>query len=155
MGLLDVRVLERFEECHILTAQNFPLSCLHQDRMNAELYRYKSKNDKIIVVYDEEEKIASEAATLFLQKGFENVRLLTGGLKIIGNKFPEYMQQKRSPSPKKSTRRSSKGSYDGASVYGSGSSVISTSMQSTMSHRSTFSRAPRWNKDKDDIQRHR
>jgi len=39
----------------------------------------KNKADTMIIVYDDDEKIAAGVATLFVQKGWENVYLMSGG----------------------------------------------------------------------------
>uniref|UniRef100_A0A3Q2Y603 Rhodanese domain-containing protein n=1 Tax=Hippocampus comes TaxID=109280 RepID=A0A3Q2Y603_HIPCM len=56
-----------------------------------EVLEYKNAEGKIIIVYDEDERIASQAATSMCQRGFENLFLLSGGLKVIAQKFPEGM----------------------------------------------------------------
>ena len=66
--VLDLRTAEEFAVCHISQAVNFPLVCLHQDRMCQEIYRFKNQPTKLIVVYGDEERLASEAATTLLQK---------------------------------------------------------------------------------------
>lgn len=47
----------------------------------ADLNRHRQKNaaGKIIIVYDEDERIASQAATTMCQRGFENLFMLSGG----------------------------------------------------------------------------
>uniref|UniRef100_A0A8C6S8Q6 Centrosomal protein 41 n=1 Tax=Neogobius melanostomus TaxID=47308 RepID=A0A8C6S8Q6_9GOBI len=53
-----------------------------------EVLQYKNAPGKIIIVYDEDERTASQAATTMCQRGFENLFMLSGGLKVIGQKFP-------------------------------------------------------------------
>uniref|UniRef100_A0A7S3LR57 Rhodanese domain-containing protein n=1 Tax=Aplanochytrium stocchinoi TaxID=215587 RepID=A0A7S3LR57_9STRA len=78
MLLLDMRTREEYEACHIKQAKHFSIVGLHQDRYIPELYRFKNVESKMIVVYDEDEKLAAEAATSLNQKGYENIRLMTG-----------------------------------------------------------------------------
>ncbi|KAG7254362.1 hypothetical protein CRUP_032189 [Coryphaenoides rupestris] len=56
-----------------------------------EVLEYKNADGKIIIVYDEDERIASQAAAVMCQRGFENLFMLSGGLKVIGQKFGEGM----------------------------------------------------------------
>jgi centrosomal protein CEP41 len=42
-------------------------------------HNQKNKEDKLIVVYDEDESIAAPVATTMFQKGIDNVYLLSGG----------------------------------------------------------------------------
>lgn len=39
----------------------------------------KNAAGKIIIVYDEDERIASQAATTMCERGFENLFMLSGG----------------------------------------------------------------------------
>ncbi len=39
----------------------------------------KNAAGKIIIVYDEDERIASQAATVMCERGFENLFMLSGG----------------------------------------------------------------------------
>ncbi|KAA0724445.1 Centrosomal protein of 41 kDa [Triplophysa tibetana] len=64
--LLDVRDRDEYDQCHIISG-------------------------KIIIVYDEDERIASQAATTMCERGFENLFMLSGGLKVVVQKFPEGM----------------------------------------------------------------
>ncbi|XP_013889244.1 centrosomal protein of 41 kDa [Austrofundulus limnaeus] len=88
--LLDMRDHEQYDRCHIISAQSFPVARLSRtmNPYSKEMLEYKNAQGKIIVVYDEDEMIASQAATVMCQRGFENLFLLSGGLKVIAQKFP-------------------------------------------------------------------
>ncbi|KAI5617253.1 centrosomal protein of 41 kDa [Silurus asotus] len=54
----------------------------------------RNAQGKIIILYDEDERIAGQAATIMCERGFENLFMLSGGkistrLKVIAQKFPE------------------------------------------------------------------
>ncbi|XP_077373368.1 centrosomal protein of 41 kDa [Festucalex cinctus] len=91
--LLDVRERELYDQCHIISAHSFPIASLSRcmNPYTKEVLEYKNAQGKIIIVYDEDERIASQAATSMCQRGFENLFLLSGGLKVIAQKFPEGM----------------------------------------------------------------
>lgn len=86
--ILDVRDPEDFEVCHVTEAVSYPAPRISQDRITPQLYSYKNKADTMIIVYDDEEKVAAGVATAFVQKGWENVFLMSGGLKIAAAKYP-------------------------------------------------------------------
>lgn len=87
--LLDVREPSDFKECRIDGATNFPMALLRRDAFTREIHCFKNQNKKLIVVYHQEEgKFGQLAATLFSEKGYSNIRLLTGGLMSFGEKFP-------------------------------------------------------------------
>nr|XP_057931888.1 centrosomal protein of 41 kDa isoform X1 [Doryrhamphus excisus] len=91
--LLDVRERDQYEQCHIISAHSFPIAMLSRtmNPYTREVLDYKNASGKIIIVYDEDERIASQAATIMHQRGFDNLFLLSGGLKVIAQKFPEGM----------------------------------------------------------------
>ncbi|CAF0799211.1 unnamed protein product [Didymodactylos carnosus] len=52
-------------------------------------YSKKNKKGKIIVLYDDDERIAPKAVTIIVERGYNNVFLLSGGLRYCARKFPE------------------------------------------------------------------
>ncbi|KAK9516239.1 hypothetical protein VZT92_024182 [Zoarces viviparus] len=91
--LLDVRDRDQYDCCHIISAHRFPIAMLSQtmNPYTKEVLEYKNTAGKIIIMYDEDERMASQAATVMCQRGFENLFLLSGGLKVIAQRFPEGM----------------------------------------------------------------
>lgn len=87
--LLDCRDEEAFEECHIEGAQNLPMVHIKRDHFPKEIYAFKNAKDKILVVYAEDgsDRRGVESAFLMFQKNFENVFLLTGGIKGFCEKY--------------------------------------------------------------------
>ncbi|XP_022601920.1 centrosomal protein of 41 kDa isoform X2 [Seriola dumerili] len=109
--LLDVRDRDQYEGCHIISAQSFPSATLSRtmNPYTREVLEYKNAAGKIIIVYDEDERIASQAATTMCERGFENLFMLSGGLKVIAQKFPEGMTTGSFPASCLSTPASLKG----------------------------------------------
>lgn len=91
--LLDVREKEEYDDCHIEGARNFPAINLRRDQYPPIVYSFKSKPNTIVILYvDDDSKHGIEAATLMTEKGFDNIYLLTGGMKSFGKKFPNWLQ---------------------------------------------------------------
>ncbi|XP_018581723.1 centrosomal protein of 41 kDa isoform X2 [Scleropages formosus] len=90
--LLDVRDRDKYDQCHIIT-YSYPIATLSRtmNPYTKEVLDYKNAPGKIIIVYDEDERIASQAATTMCERGFENLFMLSGGLKVVAQKFPEGM----------------------------------------------------------------
>ncbi|XP_026221775.1 centrosomal protein of 41 kDa [Anabas testudineus] len=109
--LLDVRDRDQYELCHIISAQSFPIAMLSRtmNPYTKEVLGYKNAAGKIIIVYDEDERIASQAATTMCERGFENLFMLSGGLKVVVQKFPEGMTTGSIPRSCLSSPTSSKG----------------------------------------------
>ncbi|GAB5353464.1 hypothetical protein AAMO2058_000038200 [Amorphochlora amoebiformis] len=90
--LLDFRDIKDYKKCHIKGATQYSPLRIRRDQFTAELYAYRNKSDKIVIVYEEKEcKAGIDAATLLVQKGYSNIYLLTGGLKRFAKKFPELV----------------------------------------------------------------
>ncbi|KAK2867193.1 hypothetical protein Q8A67_025310 [Cirrhinus molitorella] len=91
--LLDVRDREQYDQCHIISAYCYPIATLSRtmNPYTKEVLDYKNASGKIIILYDEDERIASQAATTMCERGFENLFMLSGGLKVVTQKFPEGM----------------------------------------------------------------
>ncbi|XP_058252143.1 centrosomal protein of 41 kDa isoform X2 [Hemibagrus wyckioides] len=91
--LLDVRDRELYDQCHIISAHSYPIATLSRtmNPYTKEVLNYRNITGKIIILYDEDERIASQAATTMCERGFENLFMLSGGLKVIAQKFPEGM----------------------------------------------------------------
>lgn len=110
----------RFNKCFLyftkqdVSEQGKPNPC-NSTPNNPELYEQRNVQGKIIILYDEDERIASQAATTMCERGFENLFMLSGGksphhvthhtrpsklilfppgvegLKVIAQKIPEGM----------------------------------------------------------------
>ncbi|XP_067915541.1 centrosomal protein of 41 kDa isoform X2 [Heterodontus francisci] len=89
--LLDVRDRDAYDQCHIIGAYAYPTAMLSRtmNPYTKEILEYKNAPGKIILLYDEDERIASQAATTLCERGFENLFMLSGGLKVVAQMFPE------------------------------------------------------------------
>lgn len=92
--LLDLRDEMEHQIGHIATAVAYPHTQLTHSTnyFSAEIYRYKNRPDRMIIIYDDDERIAAPAAKLFVERGVENVYVLTGGLRKFCEKHEEFVQ---------------------------------------------------------------
>ncbi|XP_019933985.2 centrosomal protein of 41 kDa isoform X1 [Paralichthys olivaceus] len=111
--LLDVRDRDQYNCCHIISAHSFPITLLSRtmNPFTKEVLEYKNATGKIIIVYDEDERIASQAASTMCQRGVENLFMLSGGLKVVAQKFPEGLTTGSIPTACLSSPTSSKKSF--------------------------------------------
>ncbi|NXP14385.1 CEP41 protein, partial [Thinocorus orbignyianus] len=89
--LLDVRDQDAYDQCHIIGAYSYPIATLSRT-MNPytnSILEYRNAHGKIIILYDNDERLASQAATTMCERGFENLFMLSGGLKVLAQKIPE------------------------------------------------------------------
>lgn len=75
IAILDVREEAPFAEGHPLFAANLPLS-----RLETDVYNRLPNRQVSIVVYDDDEGLATIAAERLVKLGYQNVSLLQGGL---------------------------------------------------------------------------
>ncbi|XP_033746457.1 centrosomal protein of 41 kDa-like isoform X3 [Pecten maximus] len=89
--LLDVRDADSYKQCHLITAKHYPKTMLSRsyDFETKDMLAYRNQPGKIIVVYDEDETIAHEVATTLVQRFYENLFLLSGGMRVAYKAFPE------------------------------------------------------------------
>ncbi|XP_055943432.1 centrosomal protein of 41 kDa B-like [Argiope bruennichi] len=91
--LLDVRDRDEFLKCHIKTAKHYPAAMLSRSigYETEEMKLYKNNRPELIILYDDDESTASRVATTLVQRGYENIYLLSGGLKLGYEIFPRAL----------------------------------------------------------------
>ncbi|XP_031571979.1 centrosomal protein of 41 kDa-like [Actinia tenebrosa] len=91
--LLDIREKDAFDKCHIIGALNYPASMLSRsyNYFTKEILMFKNKVGKIIILYDEDERLTGPSATTFVQREVDNLFVLSGGLKVLAKKFGDCM----------------------------------------------------------------
>ncbi|ERE89511.1 centrosomal protein [Cricetulus griseus] len=79
--LLDVRDRDSYQQCHVVGAYSYPIATLSRtmNPYSNDILEYKNAHGKIIILYDEDERLASQAATTMCERGFENLFMLSGG----------------------------------------------------------------------------
>ena len=91
--ILDIRSVEEFEAGHIVGARNYPHIRLSRacNFETKDMLAYKNREGKLIIVYDYDEAIAAKFATTLIERGYDNVFMLSGGLRVAFIKFPERL----------------------------------------------------------------
>lgn len=106
--ILDVRESAAFNEYHLLQARTFPYTMLRRDQMHPEVYRFRNKPETLIIVCCEDEKISQDSAKILVDRGVDNVYLLTGGINEFAYDYPAFIEG-RPPTPPKSYVTANKG----------------------------------------------
>lgn len=80
--ILDCRSEEDFEQCHIAGALHYPRIRLNHamNPLLPEMYAYRNKENKVIVIYDFAEECVASFANIVYQKGVDNVAIIAGGM---------------------------------------------------------------------------
>lgn len=94
MLLLDLRDVEDYRMAHVKGAISFPSPNIARDKFIKQIWHYKNKEDKIIIIYHEDEKSVIEAAELLVEKEFKNVYIMTSGFEIFAEENPELIEGK-------------------------------------------------------------
>ena len=78
--LLDLREPEEYDFWRIKESINYPAANIARDKIIPELFRFKNKSNKLIIVYMNDERKGCAAANMMTEKGYDNVFLLSGGI---------------------------------------------------------------------------
>ena len=89
--ILDARSQGEFESGHLLQANSFPHTELLRDRLHPKIYEFRNKEQALIIVYCDNEQISRNVCKTLVDRGIDNVFLLTGGL----NEFVQVRQQQQ------------------------------------------------------------
>eukprot|EP00108_Taenia_solium_P006856 TsM_001019800 transcript=TsM_001019800 gene=TsM_001019800 len=89
--LLDVRDRDEFDQCHIIKAISYPHTRLSRciNFEIREMLVFRNKPGHIIICYDEDERLAPRVATVLTERGYDNIFVLSGGLKVGWKLFPK------------------------------------------------------------------
>ena len=106
--LLDMREETEYLDYHIKESINFPAPNVTWDRIIPELYRFRNKEDKLIIIYMYDERSGTAAAKLLYEKGYDNVFLLSGGIEEFLINFENLIEGANVPDIKKMKDESEK-----------------------------------------------
>ena len=94
MLLLDLRDVEDYRMAHIKGALSFPSPNIARDKYIKPIWQYRNKEDKIIIIYHEDEKKVIEAAELMVEKEFQNLFIMNNGFEAFAEENPELIEGK-------------------------------------------------------------
>jgi len=103
--LLDLREPEDYDLYHIKEALSYPAPNLGRDKFIPELFKFKNKEGKLIIIYHNDERNGVTFGNLMSQKNYENVYLLTGGIEAFVENFSQYCEGKKVPAPMKQEKK--------------------------------------------------
>ena len=86
----DIRDAEEYSRSHLVYSQSYHHTRLNRafDYETREMLRVKNRPGHILVVCDNDESQASKFATTLTQRGYDNVFMLSGGLRVAQLKYP-------------------------------------------------------------------
>ena len=91
--IYDVREPEEYRACHLWQARSFPYTHMRRDQVPCtEFYAFRNKPETLIIVYCDDERVSRDAAKLFVDRGTDNIFLLSGGLGEFALEYPEFVE---------------------------------------------------------------
>lgn len=90
--LLDMREIEEFRTCHLLQARSYPYAMLRRDNFHPDIYRFRNEPERLIIVYCQDERVSRLAAKDLVDRGIDNIFLLTGGMNEFAYEYPSYCE---------------------------------------------------------------
>ena len=75
-----VHAQKEFMDYHIVGSVSFPHGWLNRYNHFCALQRFKNLDNKIIIVFMDNERNGTKVAKVLTEKGFGNIYLLTGGI---------------------------------------------------------------------------
>ena len=84
--LVDVRDSDDYDQCHIITAHSYPAANFSRtmNPFSPEMHQYKNIEGKIIILYDVDEFVATNCAHQMVQRGFENIFVVSIAVYKVG-----------------------------------------------------------------------
>ncbi|KAE9284043.1 hypothetical protein PF008_g27254 [Phytophthora fragariae] len=132
--VLDTRTKDEFAANRIHRAKNYPATFLNRDVLLPEMHQFKNQETKLVILYDLDDKTAAQTAHTLVQRGFDNIYVLTGGLVDYADEFPDHIEgTPLPPKPVDPTKKQTK-----RDVYKGSAALSSTA--STRSVRSVVTR---------------
>ena len=88
--MVDVRDSDDYDQCHIITAHSYPAANFSRtmNPFSPEMHQYKNVEGKIIIIYDVDEFLATDCAHQMVQRGFENIFVVSIVIYKVGCVFP-------------------------------------------------------------------
>lgn len=93
--ILDVRDEFDYNTCHVMHARSYPVAMIRRDHMHPDIYSFKNKPDMLIIVYCDDERVSRDAAKTLVDRGVDNIFLLSGGLAEFAPRCPSYLEPPR------------------------------------------------------------
>lgn len=91
--ILDIRDVDAYKQGRIVTSKSYPAVRLSRsvNYESKDMIKFKNVPGKLIIVADADESLAAKFATVLIQRGYDNVFVLSGGLRVAKIKFPEQL----------------------------------------------------------------
>mmetsp|Transcript_23500 Transcript_23500/g.21372 ORF Transcript_23500/g.21372 Transcript_23500/m.21372 type:complete len:301 (+) Transcript_23500:53-955(+) len=90
--ILDVRDINEYLQYHLLHSKSFPYTMINRDVLISDIYQFKNKEEHLIIICCNDERISKNVAKTLVDRGIDNIFLLTGGIKDFILSYPEFIE---------------------------------------------------------------
>lgn len=84
------------------------------------MYQFRNKEESLIIVYCEDEQISRQTCKILVDRGIDNVFLLTGGMREFASKYGEYVEGDVPTAPDSPSRKPTRNYHKSAGAGGIG-----------------------------------
>jgi rhodanese-related sulfurtransferase len=92
--LLDARPVDQYNVGHLMQARSYPYTMIRRDFMHPDIYKFKNVENNLIIVYCDDERISRDVSKTLVDRGVDNVFLLTGGMNEFSLEYPSFVEGK-------------------------------------------------------------
>jgi hypothetical protein len=105
--IIDVRDDVAYHEYHLLQARNYSYTMMRRDQVHPEMMKFRNKEGYLIIVVADDERLGADAAKLLVDRGTDNIFLLSSSILEFAEENPGYIEG--NPPISKATPRLSTG----------------------------------------------
>lgn len=90
--IIDVRDEHAYNEYHLLQARSYSYIMMRRDQIHPELMRFRNKEGHLIIVVADDERLGCDAAKLLVDRGTDNIFLLSSSILEFAEENPAYVE---------------------------------------------------------------
>lgn len=90
--ILDVRDEMAYREYHLLQARNYSYTMMRRDQTHPEMMKFRNKEGHLIIVVADDERLGADAAKLLVDRGTDNIFLLSASILEFAEEYPSYVE---------------------------------------------------------------
>jgi rhodanese-related sulfurtransferase len=90
--ILDGREAAEYRVNHLVNSFSFPYQHLRRDIVPPNFNSFRNRHGALIIVYCADERVSRDMAKMLVDRGTENIFVLTGGFNEFAAAFPSYVE---------------------------------------------------------------
>jgi rhodanese-related sulfurtransferase len=90
--IIDVRDDSEYHQYHLLQARNYSYTMMRRDQVHPEMMKFRNKEGYLIIVVADDERLGADAAKLLVDRGTDNIFLLSASILEFAEENPGYIE---------------------------------------------------------------